>query len=90
MKRYRVIIPLVVQEKIREQVLYIAQDSINNALAWEDRLRKAMQAIGELPGAHAIDEAASQRLGQSIHKLVFERTYLIHYIVNAESRRWRS
>lgn len=63
-------------------MLYIAQDSIDNALAWEDRLRAAVNAIGRIPG-QTIDEDASSRLGETIHKSVFEGTYLIHYRINA-------
>jgi plasmid stabilization system protein ParE len=80
-KRLKVIIAPVVREQIRSQVLYIAQDSIDNALAWEDRLRAVMNSIGDMPG-HAIDEDASDRLGEPIRKKVFEGTYLIHYRVN--------
>jgi plasmid stabilization system protein ParE len=80
-KRLTVLIPPIVQEQIRAQVFYIAQDSIDNALAWEDRLRAAIDAIGKAPG-HAIDEDASGRLGYVIQKYVFERTYLIHYVVD--------
>jgi plasmid stabilization system protein ParE len=65
-KRLTVIIPPSVQQQITAQVLYIAQDSINNALAWEDRLRAAIDAIGKIPG-QTIDEDASGRLGE-IHK----------------------
>jgi plasmid stabilization system protein ParE len=84
-KQYRVIIPPVVQGQIRAQVLYIATDSIDAALAWEDRLHAAINAIGELPGSHAIDEDASARIGVTVHKMVFERTYLIHYLVNQDA-----
>lgn len=84
MKRYGVVIPPIVQEQIRAQVLHIAQDSIDNALAWEDRLRSAIQSLGRLPGRHPVDEAASDRLGQTVHRLVFEQTYLVHYLVNDE------
>jgi plasmid stabilization system protein ParE len=80
-KRFQVIIPPFVQEQIRAQVLYIANDSIDNALEWEDRLRAAINGIGSMRG-HAIDEAASGRLSVKIRKLVFEGTYLIHYRVN--------
>ena len=75
------IIPPIVQEQIRDQIRYIAQDSIHNALAWEDRLRRAIE-IGDMPG-HAIDEDASDRLGFTIRKCVFEKTYLIHYRLSA-------
>lgn len=78
MKRLKVITARVVKEQIRAQALYIALDSIENALAWEDRLCKVMLGIGDLPG-HAIDEDASSRLGETVRKTVFESTYLIHY-----------
>jgi plasmid stabilization system protein ParE len=65
-------------------VLYIADDSIDNALAWEVRLRAAINGIGDLPG-HAIDEEASDRLGEVIRKVVFEGTYLIHYHVDEKA-----
>jgi len=81
MKRLKVVIPPSVQEQIRDQLLYIAEDSIDNALAWEDRLRASINGIGNMHG-HAIDEAASARLGETIRKCVFEKTYLIHYRVN--------
>jgi plasmid stabilization system protein ParE len=81
MKRLRVIIPPTVQDQITEQVLYIASDSIDNALAWEQNLRKAIEKIGETHG-HAVDEAASNRLGFQVHKVVFDRTYLIHYCID--------
>ena len=81
MKRLKVIIAPVVQRQIEAQVLYIAKDSIDNALAWEDRLRIAIENIGTVPG-HAIDEVATLRLGYPIRKSVFERTYLIHYRVD--------
>lgn len=82
MKKYHVIIPPVVQQQIRSQVLYIARDSIDNALAWEDRLRAEISRIGSVPTGYAVDEAASARLGEEVRKLVFEQTYLIHYRVN--------
>ncbi len=81
MKRLTIIIAPNVQEQITDQVLHIAQDSIDNALAWEDRLRVAIEGIGEMPG-YAIDEDASDRLGYQVRKNIFEDTYLIHYCVD--------
>lgn len=81
MKRFAVIVPPDVEQQILEYVLHIAHDSIDNALAWEDRVRAAMKAIGQTPG-HAIDEDATVRAGVTIHKVVFEKTYLIFYRVN--------
>jgi len=79
-KRLRVIIPPEVRLQIRDQLLFISQDSIDNALAWEDRLLAAINEIGDMPG-HAVDDDASRRVGQNVRKLVFEGTYLIHYRV---------
>jgi plasmid stabilization system protein ParE len=66
--------------KIRDQVQFIARDSIENALAWEDRLLEAIESLGDFHG-HAIDEEAGIRIGGTIHKMVFEQTYLVHYEV---------
>jgi plasmid stabilization system protein ParE len=80
-RRYRVIISPTVQQQITARVLYIAKDSVDNALAWEDRRRSAVEAIGDMPG-HAVDEDANDRLGYAVRKYVFERTYLVHYRVD--------
>ncbi|MDB5295235.1 MAG: hypothetical protein JWO31_1218 [Phycisphaerales bacterium] len=81
MRRLTVVIPPVVQEQITAQALHIAQDSIDHALAWENRLRVAIDGLGDLPG-YAVDEDASDRLGYPVRKAVFERTYLIHFVVD--------
>ena len=81
MKRYTVRIPQLVQDQILEQVLYIANGSIPKR-EMGTTPRDAINSIGHLPG-HAVDEEASARAGEKIRKLVFERTYLIHYRINA-------
>ena len=81
MRRLTVSIPPTVQDQITVQVLHIAQDSIDNALAWEERLRGPMEKLGEVPG-YAVDEDASDRLGYEVRKLTFEGTYLIHFTVD--------
>ena len=81
MKRLPVIVPAEVKEQIRAQVRYIARDSVDNALAWEDRVRAALDGLGDAHG-HAVDEDASRRVGQQLRRTVFERTYLIHYRIN--------
>jgi plasmid stabilization system protein ParE len=85
-KTFRVIIPPIVQEQIRSQVLYIARDSIDNALAWEDRLRTEIMRIGSVPTGYPVDEAATGRLGEEVRKMVFEKTYLVFYRVHTERR----
>jgi plasmid stabilization system protein ParE len=79
-KRLRVFISAAVYGQIEEIVNYIALDSVDNAVAWQERLLFALNALSEKHG-HAIDEAASKRIGHRIRKTVFERTYLIHYLV---------
>ena len=81
MNRLPIIIPPAVREQIRETVLYIARDSADNALAWEGRLRAELGMLADIHG-HAVDESASERLGRTLRKVVFERTYLIHYHVS--------
>jgi plasmid stabilization system protein ParE len=81
MKRLRVVVSPSVDYQILDQVIHIAKHSIDNALAWEQRLRKAIRAIGEAPFT-AIDEDATKRLGQEIRRFSFEGTYLIHYRVD--------
>ena len=86
MKKRRVMIVPLVREQIREQVEYIAGDSLDNALAWEKRLRGFILGLGSTGGIHAEDRAASARLGFIVHKVVFERTYLIHYHIDEKAR----
>lgn len=81
MKQLTVILSTEVREQIDAQVLFIAEDSIDNALKWERRLHKAIEEMRDAPG-HAVDEGASDQLGVVVRKLVFERTYLIHYTVD--------
>ncbi len=81
MKRLHVHVVPFVEDEILRQVLYIAQESIDNALAWENRLRAAMNSLGDFHG-HAIDDDLSDGLGYPVHKLVFEGTYLVHYYVD--------
>jgi plasmid stabilization system protein ParE len=80
-KRLKVSLSDDVKMQIREQVLYIASDSVDNALAWEDRLRAAINGLAAFSG-HPIDENATPRVNAVVHKMVFERTYLVHYHIN--------
>ncbi len=46
-------------------------------------MRTALDLLGDENGhGHAVDEDASDRIGQPLRKMVFERTYLIHYRIN--------
>ena len=62
MKTYRVLIPPVVEQQIWEQVLFIANDSVQNALDWNDRLRREILSLKRFPTRFNVDEDATQRL----------------------------
>ncbi len=81
MKRLKVQITYAALQQIQTQVDFIARDSIENALAWEERLLIVIKNLADFHG-HAIDEAARDRVGGTPHKTVFENTYLVHYEVN--------
>jgi plasmid stabilization system protein ParE len=85
MSRFRVRVAPVVREQILEHARHIALDSIDNALAWEDRLRAKLRELGDF-AHYAVDEAASERLGQVVRKVSFEGTYLIHFRIDEAQR----
>lgn len=78
MSRWSVNTPPAVEDLVTEQVLFIARHSIDNALAWESRLRAAIRTLADTP-MMPIDPDASDRLGRTVRKLVFEKTYLVHF-----------
>lgn len=82
MKRYAVRISERVSSENSAPALYIARDSVENALAWEARLTAEIAAIGDHAG-HAVDEAARREFGRVVTRMVFERTYLVFYTVDA-------
>jgi len=73
-RRLKVSVSEDVKLQIREHVLYIAEDSIDNALAWEDRVRAPINHPGDMAG-HGIDEEASRRIGRTVRKFVFEKIF---------------
>jgi plasmid stabilization system protein ParE len=81
MQQFTVKISLDARQQITEQMLYIAQDSIDRAYAWETRVTTAISSLGSSPG-YSRDEAASNHLGREVRRLVFERTYLILFTVD--------
>jgi plasmid stabilization system protein ParE len=86
LRKYLVLVPPIVQELIRSQALYIARDSVDRALAWERRLRTAINDLSALPTRYPLDRFASDRIGDSVRKMVFERTYLVFYRVREANR----
>ena len=70
--------PLEVKRQITQIVLFIADDPIDNAFAWEGRITAALDALADVHG-HAGDEASSERTGVRLRKATFEKTHLIRY-----------
>lgn len=85
MKRYRVIYAPSVYEQIDEQVMFIARDSVDHALAWADRLGAAIDGLADVYG-YAVDDDVSERLGYPVRKFVFERTYIVFCVVDEDAR----
>lgn len=81
-----VIISQLAKDQICNHVDFIAVDSMTHAIAWESRLMKSIREIGTMAGSHAMDEDASERIGSRVHKVVFEGTYLIHYVFDREAK----
>jgi len=77
---YAVVLLPVVENQILEQAMYIAEDSIDRALQWEQSLRERIVSLGELPKAHPISEPESRAFGREIRKSNFG-DYLIFYRV---------
>jgi len=69
-KRHQLTLAPMVIDHIRAQVFHIAEDSIDPALAWEDRLLTAIKNLADFSG-YAVDEEASARLGYPLYRLVF-------------------
>ena len=76
-----VIVSPLVHDQVLERAWVIAEHSIANAIEWQDRVRKALDGLGDRLG-HAVDEQATRRLGRRTYRLVFERTYLIFYRID--------
>jgi plasmid stabilization system protein ParE len=79
--RLTVVIAAEVKWQIEDVMAFIANHSIDNALAWEARVIAAMRALGDFHG-HAVNEEATERLGLELRKFAFEGTYVIHYRVD--------
>lgn len=85
MKQLSVRLAEGVKEQIDAQMLHIARDSIDRALAWDDRLQVAIAKLAETHG-YAVDEDATRRSGHLVRRYVFERNYLIYFVVDEPNR----
>lgn len=82
---YRVVIPASVQNAILENALFIAEDSVEQALKWEAELRSQILSLGDAPQAFRIDEKLTSRVGYEIRRRPLGN-YLIFYHVDTGKR----
>jgi plasmid stabilization system protein ParE len=86
MKKYRLILPIDVQDEIRGMVRYIGRDSPERAAQWKNRLLACIRSLTSLPLEFAVDRPSSDRMGYDVRKVAFERTYLVFYSVDQSTR----
>ena len=79
------------EASLQAQVHYIAvdQQSPRNAIRWLRRVRAAVASLEVMPTRHGVDDVQTAALGLPVHRLVFERTYLIFYVVDEAAQHVR-
>ncbi|HEY2589843.1 MAG TPA: type II toxin-antitoxin system RelE/ParE family toxin [Tepidisphaeraceae bacterium] len=73
---------------VEAQVRYIAveKQAPENASRWLNRLLAAIETLEQIPRRFIVDPYQTQMHGIEVHRMVFERTYLVFYTVNDEQR----
>ena len=69
MQKFRVEIAPVVIEEIEETVLYIAKDSVIDAISWSFEIQKKIQSLEQFPARCPLAEE-SQLFDYDIHHLI--------------------
>lgn len=89
MTRYTVELTDEAWAAIETQVRYIAVDrqAPENAARWSNRLLKAIDELETLPRRHPVNDAQTAEHGVEIRRMVFEKTYLIFYTLDEDTRR---
>jgi plasmid stabilization system protein ParE len=74
---------------IEAQVRYIAAEgqAPERAAKWADRLLAAVGMLERMPRRFVLDRDQTKILGVKVHRLVFERTYLVFYAVDDAQKR---
>jgi plasmid stabilization system protein ParE len=74
---------------VEAQVRYIAieKQAPENASRWLNRLLAAIETLEQIPRRFKVDPDQTQMHGIDVHRLVFERTYLVFYTVDDARRR---
>lgn len=82
---YHVLITTKAEDSINDYTLYIAQDSLDRALAWQDRLLVQLREIGDMPRAYPVSEPDTKLAGYEVRKMVFGN-YLAFYRIDDEAK----
>lgn len=77
------------RDAIQAHVDYVAADlrSPENADRWLARLLEVIDSLTTMPARFAVDEARSALAGVRIHRLTFERSCVLLYIVDESAAR---
>ena len=89
MTEYRVEFADEAWQAIEAQVRYIAvaKQAPENASRWVNRLMAAIDALEQIPRRFIVDPDQTRMHGIEVHRMVFERTYLVFYTVDDKRRR---
>lgn len=89
MTRYTVELADEAWRPIEAQIRYIAveKQAPENASKWVVRLLASIDKLAEMPRRFAVDQEQTQIHGTEVHRMVFERTYLVFYTVDDENHR---
>jgi plasmid stabilization system protein ParE len=76
-------------EPIRAQIRYIAieKHAPDNASRWLVRLLDAINELELMPHRYGVDEGLTGAHGTDVHRMVFERTYLVFYAIDEKRGR---
>ena len=77
------------EASLQAQFRHIAIDrkSPRNAIRWLRRVRAAVASLEVMPTRYGVDKLQTAALGVEVHRMVFERTYLIYYTVDDVNQR---
>ena len=69
---------------VQAQVRYIAdeQHAPENAARWFNRLLATVDSLEFMPERYQVDPAQTAARGTEVRRLVFERTYLLFYVID--------
>jgi plasmid stabilization system protein ParE len=89
MKQYTVHFTDEAWDPIEAQVRYIAieKQAPESASRWLARLLEEIDTLEQMPQRYGLDEYQTRTHGTDVHRMVFERTYLVFYTIDQERSR---